>query len=86
MFIRQNFVVGKLPGDRAPCHNAVIADSHACVHHGVIQRDSDDGTQEMNAPIVGKMTPPEVFLGRSEWQGSWNRLRMAHLPREAIYS
>jgi hypothetical protein len=42
--------------------------------------------QEMNAPIVGKMTPPEVFLGRSEWQGSWNRLRMAHLPREAIYS
>jgi hypothetical protein len=33
-----------------------------------------------------KMTPPEVFLGRSEWQGSWNRLRMEHLPREAIYS
>ena len=59
---------GNFPGDRAPCHNAVIADSHACVHHGVIQRDSDDDTQEMNAPIVGKMTPPEVFLGRSEFK------------------
>ena len=27
-----------------------------------------------------KMTPPEVFLGRSEWQGSWKPIKNGASP------